>query len=281
MAIKTSSIKTKIKAVQAYFDVTNLSLITLLAILLLLDFNRWWFSGLGGKNFETFISAAITGLVAALAIIIPLRLQKKAATKTLSMVVSSELFRNLSELEYADQEFKKDYNQIPPATGAATSQDRQTMEMSKIMGAAARLDAALEDTAYKGMMSSRIIADIDQEVAQSIVEAYVGTASARQTAKHFADFFSKLLDAERVGFNTVFTQYTRQHQVDKAIERVKEDVCIGIGQIKKAIEVLNAEIKKYGQKYEPVYRDELVKKYNCNAEKPALKEWRSNPIQFL
>lgn len=260
----TTDILSKLEeAAKRRIGITNLVLLVLLAVFLLLDVNKGWFRTTSDANYEIFISATITGLVAALAIIIPLRIQRQAAIKTLSMVVSSELYRNLSELEYADQEFKKDYTQQPPFTGAATQKDRQTMEMSKTMGAAARLDAALEDTAYNGMMSSRIMADIDQSLAKPIIEAYTGIASARQTTKHFADFFSKLLDAEAARFNSAFTEHSRQYQVDKAIERVKEDVCIAIGQINKAIKALNDELKQYGQKYSPVYRDELLEKYGC------------------
>jgi hypothetical protein len=260
-------------------DIANLVLLVLLMILALLSFNRGWFGGSGGHNFEIFISAAITGLVAALAIIIPLRIQKKAATRTLAMVVSSELYRNLSEMEYADQELKKDYNKQPPAAGSADPKGQQSMEMGKVIGVAARLDAALEKTGYNGMMSSRIIADIDQSVAQAIIEAYSGIASAQKTARHFADLFNGQFNAEATGVNPAVTEYSRQHYTNKGIDMVKEDVCIAIGQINTAIDALNGEMKQHGQKFKPVYRDALVEKYGSGKEKKKGSDQSSNLAQ--
>lgn len=264
----TNSVLSQIKkTLKRRMDITNLALFVILIILLLLDFNRGWFGKPDANNFDIFISAAITGSIAALAIIVSLRIQRRSAIRTFSMVVSSELYRNLSELEYADQEFKKDYHQQPSVTGTATPKEKQTMEMSKIMGAAARLDAAIEDTAYNGMLSSRIIADIDQSLAQAIIEAYTGIASARQTTKHFADFFSRQMDFEAAGAMPEFTEHIRKYQINKAIQMVKEDVCVAIKQINVAVEALNEELEQYGQKYKPVYRDELVEKYSCGDKK--------------
>lgn len=259
-----TSILSKLKeAIKRRADIPNLVLLVLLGTLVLLSFNRGLFGGAGGHNFEILISAVITGVVAALAIVVPLRLQKQSATKTLTMVVSSELYRNLSELEYADQQLKKDYNEEPPTAGTASPRGRQSMEMGKIMGMAARLDAALEDAGYSGMMSSRIIADIKQPVAQAIIEAYSGIASVQKTARHFADFFDNMFKMEQAGINPAVTEYSRKHRVDQAIQIVKEDVCVAIGQVNAAVKTMKREAKYYKQGFEPVYRDVLVEKYGC------------------
>ena len=251
------------KQVKIRANIMNLSLLALLVALVLLGFNRGVFSGSGAKNFEIFISAAITGLLAALAIIIPLRLQKRSATKTLTIVVSSELYRNMSELEYANKQLKKDYNEESSTVGVANPKEQQSMEMGKIMGMAARLDAALEDAGYIGMMSSRIIADIEQPIAQAIVQAYSGIASVKKTVRHWADFFDKMFEMERVGMNPEVTKYSREHRVYQAIQMVREDVCIAIGQINEAIKVMEKEAKHYKQGFKPEYQDTLVEKYGC------------------
>ena len=121
---------------------------------LLLDINKTWFSVSGSDNYTLFISPVATGLAALFGIFIPLLIQRHEAMGTLAMSVVSELYRNLSEFEYMQQQFEKDYFEQEP-DAEPTEHNRQSMEMGKIIGAAQRLDSALEDIAYRGIMNSR------------------------------------------------------------------------------------------------------------------------------
>lgn len=261
------SINLKIeKFVIRYFKALNTSLFALLAILLLLDINKAWFRADGSGNFTLFISPIATGLVALFSILIPLQTQRREAMTTLSMSVTSELYRNLSEFEYLEQQFEKDYFKEDPET-QPTEHDRQSMEMGKITAASQRLSSALEDTAYKGVMNNRIIAQIPPETARAIVEAYASISIAKQTTLHFADFFIKIFDGEKRGIAPSFIQNAREHKVDSAIKRVREDVGLAIKQINTATDALNKELEKYDLRQKPVYRDELLTKHNTTTSK--------------
>jgi len=252
------------KMIRKRADNANLALLGLLFIVSLLVLNRGIFRGSGVKNFEIFISAAITGLVAVLAILIPLRQQKQSATRTFIMMVSSELYRNLDELEYAKQQLTSVEHNLTTEYNTESLRDQQSVEMGKIIGMSARLEAALEDASYSGMISSRIIADIEQSVAQAIVLAYAGVASVKKSTKHWAIFFENFFEMERAGINPELIKSAREKDINQAIQMVKEDVNIAIGQGKEAVTAMQSQAKYYRQGFKPLFRDTLINKYDCN-----------------